>query len=338
MEWSLTRISIFTNALSPIRINSISSQHRLFSRRLYQEMQADIFTVFVDFIKSLLPDAFDDYAGLIASLPVFVLIYVFYLIVIRSVMLTFRRVGMPREASSGIIFVVRLFFFAFALLFLLAYAGNVVSAYIVAGGALIGAFIGLAFSKALQNIVSGFYVLVARPFRVGDYVRMGDSEGIVVEITLNYTRLLRPDHTRQIIPNSTTIDQRLTNFRVRVDDYFEERGMELDHDVFDLDGEEDTRFRDAVHKLRSLLKGDEVYRYTFDIELERTCSQSEAKAYFTKVCQKWEESFILPPEFFFWSSAATTITYRFAFVVIDPKEIFTKGQDFKAELSQFSTR
>jgi small-conductance mechanosensitive channel len=302
-------------------------------------MQAeDFFTAFVNFIKSILPVGFQDYAGLIASLPIFVLIYIFYLIVIRSIKLTFRRVGMPREASSGIIFGVRLFFFAFALLFLLAWAGDVVSTYIVAGGALLGTAIGLAFSKALSNIVSGFYVLVARPFRVGDYVRMGDSEGIVIEITLNYTRLLRPDHTRQYIPNSSTIDQRMTNFRVRIDDYFDERGLKYPRKIFDLDNAEDSRIRDAIEEFKFILKGDEVYRYTFDIELEKTCSQSEAKDYFTKVCEGWKDKFVLAPEFFFWASTSITITYRFAIIVIDPKDLFTKGQEFKAELSEFATK
>jgi small-conductance mechanosensitive channel len=301
-------------------------------------MQEDLFTMFVNWIKSLLPLAFQDYAGLIALIPVFVLIYLIYLIVIRSIKLTFRRVGMPREASSGIIFGVRLFFFAFALLLLLAWAGEVVSAYIVAGGALLGTAIGLAFSRALQNIVSGFYVLVARPFRVGDYVRMGDSEGIVIEITLNYTRILRPDHTRQYIPNSATIDQRMTNFRIRIDDYFDERGLEYHREVFALDDDEDNMVRDAIEKLKFLLKGDEVYRYTFDIELEKTCSKPQAKAYFTKVCEKWKEQFILPPEFFFWNTTATTIIYRFAIVVLDPKEIFTMGQDFKEEVAEFGTK
>jgi len=301
-------------------------------------MQEDVFTIFVNIIALLLPEGYKNYAGLIASIPVFVLIYIVYLIVIRSVKLTFRRVGMPREASSGIIFGMRLFFFAFSILFLLAWAGDIVSAYIVAGGALLGTAIGLAFSKALQNIVSGFYVLVARPFRVGDYVRMGDSEGIVIEITLNYTRLLRLDHTRQFIPNSATIDQKLTNFRVRVDDYFDERGLEYHREIFDLDDATDTRIRDAIEKFKFILKGDEVYRYTFDIELDKTCSQSDAKAYFTKICNKWYNQFILPPEYFFWSSTSVTMTYRFAIIVINPKDLFTKGQDFKAELSEFSTK
>jgi small-conductance mechanosensitive channel len=300
-------------------------------------MQEDLFSQFVNWIRAQLPLAYQEYAGLIALLPVFLIIYFVYLIVIRSIKLTFRRVGMPREASSGITFGIRLIFFAFAMLLLLSWGGTVVTTYLVAGGALIGAAIALAFSRALQNIVSGFYVLVARPFRVGDYVRMGDSEGIVIEITLNYTRILRPDHTRQFIPNSATIDQRMTNFRVRIDDYFDERGLEYHREVFDLDDDEDTRIRDAIEKLKFLLKGDEVYRYTFDIELDKTCSRPAAKAYFTNVCEKWKEQFVLPPEFFFWNTTATTILYRFAIVVLDPKDIFTKGQDIREELAQFGT-
>ncbi len=242
---------------------------------------------------------------------------------------------MPREATSGTIFGVRLFFFAIALLFFISALGESMSDYVVAGGALIGTAIGLAFSRALSNIVSGIYVLLARPFRVGDYIRLGETEGIVLEITLNYTRILRTDHTRQFVPNSTTIDSRLTNFRLRIDDYFDERGMSYRHEIFDPDDDEDTKFRDAVEKLKFLTRGDEVYRYTFDIEIERTCSKPKVEEYFNSLCVKWSETFILPPEFFFWSSTATTIIYRFAFMVTDPKDIFNDGQKFKAEATSY---
>lgn len=296
----------------------------------------DIFLDFVEYIRALLaPWGLGDYAGLIALIPFFIILYLLYLIVIRSIRVSFKTVGMPREATGGTIFAVRLFFFSVAFLILISAVGESISQYIVAGGALIGTAIGLAFSKALSNIVSGLYVLVARPFRVGDYIRLGETEGIVLEITLNYTRVLRTDHTRQFVPNSTTIDSRLTNFRVRIDDYFDERGMTYRHEIFDPDDDEDSRFQDVVEKLKFLTRGDEVYRYTFDIEVERTCSQPKIQGYFASLCTKWSESFILPPEFFFWSSTATTTTYRFAFIVIDPKDIFKEGQKFRSEAAAF---
>ena len=298
----------------------------------------DIFSQFVEFIRSLLaPWQLGEYAGFIALIPFFIFLYILYLIVIRSIRVSFKKVGMPREATGGTIFGVRLFFFSVAFLVLLSAVGESIAQYVVAGGALIGTAIGLAFSRALSNIVSGLYVLVARPFRVGDYIRLGDTEGIVLEITLNYTRVLRTDHTRQFVPNSATIDSRLTNFRVRIDDFFDERGMKYQHEIFDPDDDQDSRFDNAVEKLKFLTRGDEVYRYTFDIELERTCSRPNVEGFFTSLCTKWSKSFILPPEYFFWSSTATTLTYRFAFIVIDPKDIFNEGQRFKFEAAQFPT-
>lgn len=299
----------------------------------------DLFNYFVEYLVYLLtPFGLEDYAGLIASLPFFIFLYVLYLMTIRFVRVSFKKVGMPREATSGTIFGVRLFFFAVALLVILSLAGEAIGAYILAGGALIGTAIGLAFSRALQNIVSGVYILVARPFRVGDYIRMGDSEGMVLEITLNYTRILRPDHTRQYIPNSMSIDSKMTNFRVRIDDYFEERGIEYSLGLFDPDDEDGSRFNHALDKLRFLTKGDEVFRYTFDIELERTCSRPIVQKHFESICEKWENIFFLTPEFLFWNSTATTITYRFAIVTHDAKDIITKGQEFRAELAEYPTK
>ncbi len=299
----------------------------------------DLFTYFVDYIRLLLaPFGLQAYAGVVASIPFYAFLYVLYLIVIRSIKVSFKKVGAPREATSGTVFGVRLFFFTVALLTLLLLVDDDVKGYILAGGALMGTAIGLAFSKALSNIVSGIYVLLARPFRVGDYIRLGESEGIVLEITLNYTRILRLDHTRQFVPNSMTIDSRMTNFRVRIDDYFDERGQEYHRSIFDDDDDEDSRFDNAVDKLRFLTKGDEVYRYTFDIEIDRTCSKRAAEAHFKAVCKKWESSFIIPPEYIFWSSTATTETFRFAFIVANPKDIFSLGQDFRAEASAYPAK
>ncbi|TFG33178.1 mechanosensitive ion channel [Candidatus Thorarchaeota archaeon] len=299
----------------------------------------DIFSYFVEYLKILLtPFGLEEYAGLIAALPFFVFLYILYLITIRFVKVSFKKVGMPREATSGTVFGIRLFYFSVALLVILSLAGETIGAYVLAGGALLGTAIGLAFSRALQNIVSGVYILVARPFRVGDYIRMGDSEGMVLEITLNYTRILRPDHTRQFIPNSMSVDSKMTNFRVRIDDYFDERGLEYRLGLFDHEDDNDSRFDNAIDKLRYLTKGDEVFRYTFDIELERTCSRPVVQKYFESVCRKWDETFALPPEFIFWNSTATTITYRFAIITQDSKDIITKGQDFRTELAEYPTK
>jgi small-conductance mechanosensitive channel len=66
---------------------------------------------------------------------------------------------------------------------------------LVLGGALTSVFVGIAAQQALGNVFAGIVLLVARPFRVGDRVRLragaigGELDGTVTEIGITYVRL-----------------------------------------------------------------------------------------------------------------------------------------------------
>ena len=85
------------------------------------------------------------------------------------------------------------------------------TAYLVAGreiAPLIGALgvAGLAVSLAAQdtfsNFIAGVVLLADRPFRLGDWVRVGDKLGRVEGITLRTTRIRTPDNELIAIPNA----------------------------------------------------------------------------------------------------------------------------------------
>ena len=63
------------------------------------------------------------------------------------------------------------------------------------GGALTSVFVGIAAQQALSNVFAGIVLLLARPFRVGDAIRMragalsGEVDGTVTEIGITYVRL-----------------------------------------------------------------------------------------------------------------------------------------------------
>ena len=80
---------------------------------------------------------------------------------------------------------------------------------ILGGSALIGAVIGFGSSQTINNFVAGFYVLIARPFKVGDYVRISDLEGQVEEITINYTCLYTPTYNLLKVPNTQVMNSRV---------------------------------------------------------------------------------------------------------------------------------
>jgi hypothetical protein len=74
-----------------------------------------------------------------------------------------------------------------------------------------GAAIGLASTQTIGNFMAGLYLLATRPFKVGDYVRLGTVEGIVQEITINYTKVLTVGNNVVVISNLQVMGRDMTN-------------------------------------------------------------------------------------------------------------------------------
>jgi small-conductance mechanosensitive channel len=88
---------------------------------------------------------------------------------------------------------------------------DVPSQYFVGSSALIGAVIGFGSSQTINNVAAGLYVIVSKPFRVKDYVKIGDMEGQVEEISINYTKLYTPTFNLLEIPNVQVLNSRVLN-------------------------------------------------------------------------------------------------------------------------------
>lgn len=78
--------------------------------------------------------------------------------------------------------------------------------------ALTGAAIGFASTQTVGNFLAGFYLMIARPFMVSDYVKIGDVEGEVREITINYTKIYTPTYNITEIPNRKVLDSIILNY------------------------------------------------------------------------------------------------------------------------------
>lgn len=79
------------------------------------------------------------------------------------------------------------------------------------GGALTSVFVGIAAQQALSNVFAGLVLLLARPFKVGDSIRLragalsGEIGGTVSEIGITYLRLATPDGIISV-PNSQVLN------------------------------------------------------------------------------------------------------------------------------------
>ena len=87
----------------------------------------------------------------------------------------------------------------------------------LAGGALTGTAIGFASTQTVGNFLAGFYIMISRPFMVRDYVKIGDVEGEVKEITINYTKIYTPTYNITEIPNKKVLDSVILNYSGKKD-------------------------------------------------------------------------------------------------------------------------
>ena len=61
----------------------------------------------------------------------------------------------------------------------------------------IGVAVGAAWGGLLANLAAGAFLIVLRPFKVGDYVKAGGVEGTVSEVGLFATHITTPDRTEE---------------------------------------------------------------------------------------------------------------------------------------------
>jgi small-conductance mechanosensitive channel len=84
-----------------------------------------------------------------------------------------------------------------------------------AGLLAIAGAVGLAFSLAVQDILknffSGIYLLLERPFRVGDTIRVKEQEGVVENVGVRTTQLRTPENVQVLVPNAVVFAEVVSN-------------------------------------------------------------------------------------------------------------------------------
>jgi small-conductance mechanosensitive channel len=94
--------------------------------------------------------------------------------------------------------------------------------------ALLGTAIGFASTTTIGNLLAGLYLIISRPFIVGDYIIITemDTEGVVRELTVNYTKVDQPDGNTAILPNNGLLNKWIINTKKFVPDE-SEKGLQI---------------------------------------------------------------------------------------------------------------
>jgi small conductance mechanosensitive channel len=87
-----------------------------------------------------------------------------------------------------------------------------VAGSVLAGAGILAAVIGFASQQAFSNIISGIFIIVFKPFRVNDRLRIKELySGVVEDITLRHTILRDNENRSVIVPNSVINSEILVN-------------------------------------------------------------------------------------------------------------------------------
>lgn len=83
---------------------------------------------------------------------------------------------------------------------------------LIATSAVTSLVLGLALQPILGNFFAGLVISIEKPFRINDWIKVGEQEGRVVAITWRTTHLRTRENDNVLIPNSKLADERVLNF------------------------------------------------------------------------------------------------------------------------------
>jgi small-conductance mechanosensitive channel len=145
------------------------------------------------------------------ALVIVVVAFVLDKIIRRTISQYGKKVDMDLHAVNILKLVVRLIIAAGGIVAILGLFG-LGTDWFLGISALTGTAIGFASTQTVGNFLAGIYIMVSRPFMVSDYVKIGDVEGEIKEITINYTKIYTPTYNITEIPNKKVLDSIILNY------------------------------------------------------------------------------------------------------------------------------
>ena len=207
-----------------------------------------------------------------------------------------RRKEWPPHVTNGLVLTFRLLILLGAVATLMRIGGvppDWLNAYVALGGAAIG----FASTRTIGNFIAGLFLFITHPFRVNDFVRIDNIEGVVDEITFNYTKIRTQSNTLVFISNLKILDQNILNYRYR--------------------GE---RFP--------------MYCYSISLSFDHDLSTEELEKAFDTVIERYSDKLPKKPEYLMQGITAFERRYVFYLYVKDPKDVFTIQPSFVREITE----
>ncbi len=301
------------------------------------------------------------YMGLLVLGIIFVLLFILSKLFMRIMKKRLRLKGIPPDTYNGMKFFLKIFI-AFGIVILLTYFLNIDKKYTALISGIVGTAISFASMKAINNFIAGIWITMTSPFKIGDYVKIGSKEGLIIEISLNYTKLMYQDRNITMIPNIECLKSNIINYTISTT-WFADEIFKLESQMEDViveslkNDKEVINFRHQKQKLERMknnykqikeiqatfdekglkhnkkhskyVDDDRIVRYTFSVALPRNPSRNFK--HLEEICQKWAKEFEIQPKFIALGIDAH-IHYYFIIITPDPMDIIDFMDDFYKDI------
>lgn len=124
---------------------------------------------------------------------------------------TLKTSKLDNSAASFIISIVTVVLYI-ALIIVLITSLGFSTAGIIAGFSAVALAVALALKDSLGSLANGVIIIFTKPFKKGDYVQIGEYDGLVQDIRLFNTKILTYSNEEIIIPNSEILSTKMINY------------------------------------------------------------------------------------------------------------------------------
>lgn len=150
----------------------------------------------------------------IADIIIFFVIIFVSFIIAKIVRVNVRRSFKEKIPGTTLIAVEKIFYYGIifiGLVIALPYIGVKLSGLLVAGG-ILGIVIGFASQTVVSNFISGLFLLIEKPIKIGDGISIGDVSGVVKDIKILSTTIRTWDGIYVRVPNEKVFNSSIQNF------------------------------------------------------------------------------------------------------------------------------
>ena len=121
---------------------------------------------------------------------------------------------------------------------------------LIAGLGVGGVMITLAAQDTAKSLIGGFAVFIDKPYKIGDYIKVGQYEGTVEEIKLRSTNIRTLENSVLHIPNSEMSISSIINYNeMNTRRYYTKLTLELDTDI--------SKMQIVEGRIKNMLMADE---------------------------------------------------------------------------------